>query len=126
MNDELIEQVARAIFACHFADTPDAQSMMAKSWGRPSPLSDMVHREALAAIAAMQPHIAAQREDAARRALEAAADMAKHQAVISGCQGRRTRNLGLKREPYFTEIADEAASAIRAIDPAQFREAGNG
>ena len=73
MNNDLIEQVARAIFACHFADTAQAQAMLERDWPRGSPIKLMVQREAQAAIAAMQPHIEAQREAAARDALDAAA-----------------------------------------------------
>lgn len=110
MTDELIEQLRERAFSSN-------DGML-----RGPALQAADRIEALEArLAALQPHIEAQREDAARMALKAAEDMAKYQAIISGCQKRRTRVLGLKREAYFTEIADEAATTIRAIDPAQFR-----
>ena len=43
-----VEVIARAVFFCHFASSADAQSMMDKEWGKPSPLMDMVQREATA------------------------------------------------------------------------------
>ena len=43
-----VEVIARAVFFCHFASSADAQSMMNKEWGKPSPLMDMVQREATA------------------------------------------------------------------------------
>lgn len=55
--DEMIEAVARAIFACHFADTAEAQAMMQKAWNRPSPLMTMVHNEARAAIRVIAPAV---------------------------------------------------------------------
>ena len=63
MTDEelLLEQVARAVFACHFADSDEAQSMLQKDWSRPSPLMTMVYNEARAVIAAMQPRFKAER-----------------------------------------------------------------
>ena len=54
MSDDLIEQVARAIYACHFADTAEAQAMLERDWPRGSPLKLMVQREAKAAIAALR------------------------------------------------------------------------
>ena len=56
-HDKLIEAVARAIFACHFADTAEAQSMMQKDWNRPSPLMTMVRNEARAAIRVIAPAV---------------------------------------------------------------------
>lgn len=44
---------------------------------------------------------------------EACAELGRYQAIISGCKKRRTKNLGLPREAYFTEIASEVAAAIR-------------
>lgn len=65
MNDELIEQVARAIHAAHMIENgPLAE------WTWEEAAKSYYEGFALAAIAAMQPHIAAEREDAARRALD--------------------------------------------------------
>ena len=125
MNEELIVQIARDIAEAlgdnfNYAFASKAE-WIAQRGDTPGGFRDVNQPyepdyidAAIAAIAAMQPHIAAEREDAARRALEAAAadveewfpcgkiDEPKHAA------GRAMRN------------------SIRAIDPAQFREAGNG
>ena len=116
MNDELIEQVELAIYACHFADTVDAQSMMERDWPRRSPLRLMVQREAKAAIAAMQPHIEAQREDAARMALEAAA-RENLMICLTNCEELTDEAM---------EALNFAADSIRAIDPVQFRRPADG
>lgn len=109
MTSELIEQVARAIFACHFADTADAQAMMQKEWGRQSPLMDMVRNEAQAAIAAMQANTA-----------EQAAELAKFKALaetLAGALEAGTRFM----PPSATVWHREAAKALR-----EYKEARDG
>ena len=118
MNNDLIEQVARAIFACHFADTAQAQAMLERDWPRGSPIKLMVQREAQAAIAVMQPHIEAQREAAARDALEAAADAGDKYAAW-----HNEHDDGLSGFGHMALAGGEIADEIRAIDPAQFRGA---
>jgi hypothetical protein len=73
---------------------------------------DAAVRDSLASAipAAMQPHIEAQREAAARAALEAAAKDAETWFPYDTN----------KRYPSFGVV-----ESIRAIDPAQFREVGN-
>jgi hypothetical protein len=100
MSDDLIEQVAKAVCKAHKMDCglseSDADYEAAREWLEWS-------AEAQAAIAAMQPHIEAQREDAARRALEAAARLVAP-----------TMN---KRGPFAMVVSH----AIAAIPTAQFR-----
>ncbi len=62
--------------------------------------ADIFYREARAII----PIVAAE-----------AAKLGKYQAIISGCKKRRTKRLGLVRDAYFTEIADEVEAAIRQL-----------
>lgn len=100
MNDELIVQVARAMLR-HISVDGDEEWWIEDFRNHPEITLSAVARHT---IAAMQPHIAAQREDAARRALKAAVV-----EVYSECA-----------------VAEMIAPIIRAIDPAQFREAGNG
>ncbi len=99
-HDELIEAVAKAIFACHFADTAEAQAMMQKAWNRPSPLMTMVHNEARAAIRVIAPAV-----------LEEAALSCDAEAV--DCRNEWNRNLGV--EDVMADVADDCADAIRAM-----------
>lgn len=95
MNDELIEQVGRAICTeRHGQEWPNI------------PATEYDCDLAKAAIAAMQPHIEARCEDAARRMQEAAAECCRD------------------NEDYDRDGIIQ--SDILRIDPAQFREAGNG
>ena len=91
-HDEMIEAVAKAIFACHFADTAEAQSMMQKDWNRPSPLMTMVRNEARAAIRVIAPAV-----------LEEAAYCAA--ATNANCYG----------DP--TDVYETMIDAIRALKP---------
>lgn len=117
MNDELIEQVARAVCCAR------ARCEGCKGSGEGGCFDlGLWDQEAKAAIAAMQPHIAAEREDAARRALEAAADTAAKYVV--GKPLYRNDDHSKPKSPSLARVG--TAKAIRAIDPGQFREAGNG
>lgn len=122
MTDELIEQVAELQLAAFLAGRGSVTGMKnGTRVAKPAPSMDDFRRMAQSAIAAMQPHIAAEREDAARRALEAAA---------SECEGyaawHSQHDDGLSGFGHMALGASEIADEIRAIDPAQFREAGNG
>ena len=109
MSDELIVQVARAVCCAR------ARCEGCKGSGEGGCFDlDLWDQEAKAAIAAMQPHIAAEREDAARRALEAAATVAPSKTPSGECEtvGQWTRRT--------------LREAIRTIDPAQFRRPADG
>ena len=113
MTSELIERVARAIFACHFADTADAQAMMQKEWGRQSPLMDMVRNEAQAAIAAMQANTAEQAAELAKFKALAETLAGALEAIRSEAQREEGSWLHLKRC-----IAAQSAETLR-----QYKEA---
>lgn len=101
MTDPIIEAMARAL---------------ATSDGIPeyAPLGDYL-RNAKAAYLAALPMIA-----------EEFGALAKHQAIISGCKTRKTKNLGLRRDAYFTEIANEVEEAIRALAVAKVEDLSRG
>ena len=112
MDDELIEQVAELQLAAFLAGRGSVSSVMnGNRVAKPAPSMDDFRRMA---IAAMQPHIAAEREDAARRALEAAATVPPSKTPSGECEtvGQWTRRT--------------LREAIRAIDPAQFRRPADG
>lgn len=111
-HEDLIETVARAICV---ADGCDPNSLF-----EGSPIWDHWMDDAKAAIAAMQPHIEAQREDAARMALEAAADECKKYAAWHD-----QHDDGLSGFDYMALGGREVTDVIRAIDPAQFRRPGD-
>ena len=98
MTDELIEQVARAL-----------ELSLARDVEKDVYASETCIEERRYIAAALLPIFEAQREDAARRALEAAATVAPSKTAADECEtvGQWTRRT--------------LREAIRAIDPAQFR-----
>lgn len=109
MTEELIERVARALFKLANGDTLDPD----ETWNGAAWWQTFID-DAKATITAMQPHIAAEREDAARRALYSAALAPTAVRAVIGADKRQK------------EALDYVFKAIRAIDPAQFRRPADG
>ena len=122
MNEELIERVAELQLAAFLAGRGSVTGMKnGTRVAKPAPSMDDFRRMAQSAIAAMQPHIAAEREDAARRALEWMRPQVEEMLFL-----KYWRQDGMNTEQARIHAKARTDEGLAAAPIAQFREAGNG